>query len=318
MQILSIGEILWDVIDGQEFLGGAPLNFAVALQRLGHSVGLVSAVGSDVRGERAFRSLFELGISAEFIRIRHHLPTGAAFVATDPDGNATFSIPRPAAFDDLDIDDAAMSRIEADPPRWLYFGTLSQINPPNKARLRALVKRFPRMKGFYDINLREGHWNLPLVQDLSTIADIIKLNEDEARLLFRLNGYIGPFSIQSFCRQWSNAYAVDTICVTRGGNGCAVFSEDALQFFPGYSITVLDSVGAGDAFAAAFLHGTILKWPIPKLAALANALGALVASRLGPTPKWYSAECLELISGCGATLNEIAEDETRTENKPCQ
>lgn len=296
MEILAIGEVVWDIIGESEFLGGAPLNFAAALQRLGHSVRLVSAVGSDPRGERALRSLSALGISDEFLRIRCDLPTGGAFITIDSRGNATFSFPRPAAFDDLAIDAATMSRLEAHPPKWLYFGTLTQTNPSNENLLRALIQRLPGVKSFYDINLRVGLWNLPLVQGLSALADVIKLNEDEARMLHRLAGHAGAFSIDSFCRQWSAVHSVDTICVTRGGDGCAVFSKNRLHVFPGYPITVVDTVGAGDAFAAAFLHGILLGWPAARLASFANALGALVASRPGAIPEWSSAECTNLMA----------------------
>jgi fructokinase len=58
----------------------------------------------------------------------------------------------------------------------------------------------------------------------------------------------------------------------------------------------VDTVGAGDAFAAAFLHGYELQWPRARTAAFANALGALVASRAGATPAWTVDECQQLIA----------------------
>jgi len=60
-------------------------------------------------------------------------------------------------------------------------------------------------------------------------------------------------------------------------------------------------VGAGDAFAAAFLHGNIEHWQIARQACFANALGALVASRAGATPAWTVEECLQLIAARGTT-----------------
>ena len=59
---------------------------------------------------------------------------------------------------------------------------------------------------------------------------------------------------------------------------------------------VVDTVGSGDAFAAGFLHGYDLKWTTARTATLANALGALVASRAGATPAWISAQCWHLIA----------------------
>ncbi len=69
MRIVSVGEILWDVIGDREYLGGAPLNFAAHARQLGHEVFLLSAVGEDDRGRRALRGLRERGISTEFVQV---------------------------------------------------------------------------------------------------------------------------------------------------------------------------------------------------------------------------------------------------------
>jgi fructokinase len=143
------------------------------------------------------------------------------------------------------------------------------------------------------MNLRTGHWNFALVEDLSRIATVLKLNDSEAELLFQLVFGDKQFSLEEFCRYWSSTYGVQTICITLGGEGCAVFIDDALRTFPGYTVKVVDTVGAGDAFAAAFLHGLHSGWPVEHIAPFANALGALVASRAGATPAWTLDECLE-------------------------
>jgi fructokinase len=75
-----------------------------------------------------------------------------------------------------------------------------------------------------------------------------------------------------------------------------VFAEDTLQVFPGYKVQVVDTVGAGDAFAAGYLHALAQPWPMETKAAFANALGALVASRAGATPQWSFAECRQLMA----------------------
>lgn len=296
MQILAIGELLWDVFDHAEYLGGAPLNFSAAAQRLGNSVALLSGVGADPRGDRARESMVGLGLSTEFVQVLTGKSTGTARVTTDSSGNARFFIQRPAAFDELLLDEARLSALQALHPGWIYFGTLAQTYPPALAILDALLQRLPDVKRFYDMNLREGHWNLPLVQHLSSQASILKLNETEAETLFELTHSGEEFSLEEFCRRWSSTYGIETICVTLGSKGCAVFSQNALHCFDGFTVNVVDTVGAGDAFAAGFLHGHIQGWPPARQAAFANALGALVASRAGATPAWTMGECLQLIA----------------------
>ena len=65
--------------------------------------------------------------------------------------------------------------------------------------------------------------------------------------------------------------------------------------FEGYAVKVADTVGAGDAFSAAFLHGIQNAWPIEQVAKFANAVGAIVASREGATPEWSSEECAAIV-----------------------
>jgi fructokinase len=299
VQIVAIGEILWDVFDHLETLGGAPLNFSAAAQRLGNQVALVTAVGDDLHGTRAIESMAALGLSTEFVQVMPGKDTGTAVVTTDTHGNASYFIKRPAAFDEFALNDAHLSTIEELHPEWLYFGTLAQTNQPTEETVQRILKKVPSVQCFYDMNLREGHWNLPLVQRLSSLAAILKLNDSEAEILFRLTHPGEEFSLEQFCRHWSEAYGVDTICVTLGGQGCVLFKDNALQRFHGFTVKVADTVGAGDAFAAAFLHGFGLGWPADETATFANALGALVASRAGATPPWSEDECRKLIAEQG-------------------
>lgn len=294
--MLSFGEILWDVFPQEEHLGGAPLNFSAAMQRLGDPVLLLTAVGSDLRGECALKRMRAMGLSTELVQVIPGEPTGTAIVTKDPSGNAAFVIQRPAAFDLLSYDEPLISRVTSLHPEWIYFGTLTQTRTSNEAMLQQMVPRIPGVRCYYDMNLREGHWNLPLVQRLSTLATVIKLNESEAETLFRLTGGSADFSLERFCRQWSATYDIQVMCVTLGSKGCAILSEDAFQTFAGFPAEAVDTVGAGDAFAAAFLHGLHRQWSTRRIAEFANALGAIVAGRAGAIPDWNPEEIEHLIA----------------------
>jgi fructokinase len=294
LRIVSVGEVLWDVFDHGEFFGGAPLNFSATSRRLGNSVALVTGLGSDERGRRALSMMNSLSLPTDFVQIIPSQDTGVARVSVDSSGNARFVIPRPAAFDSLSVDDAVLSRIELWSPEWIYYGTLAQTEATNAALLEQIFSRSPDAKGFYDMNLRDGHWDLPLVRRLSKLATVIKVNETEAETLFALAAPSEVFSLEKFCRAWSSEYGAEIICVTLGGEGCAVFSGNSIDVFAGFSVEVVDTVGAGDAFAAAFLHGLHQDWSMARKARFANALGGIVASRAGAVPKWTIEECLEM------------------------
>jgi len=292
MQVLSVGEVLWDVFPAVEHLGGAPLNFTANLIRLGHSAALITAVGDDSRGSRAVEEMVKLGIDVSGVERREGKPTGIAIVGTTSDGEPAYDFPRPTAFDFIGIQDAALQRFKALRPQWLYFGTLAQMEPRIETVVACLRSELSSTRCFYDINLRPGCWNLALVQRLARAADVLKLNEAEAEVLWNLTSLDrGRFSLERFCEQWTGLFALDCICVTLGSEGCFFYRQDEVQIVPGYPAVVRDTVGAGDAFAAGFLHGLHRGWSLERIGRFANALGSIVASRPGATPVWTLEEC---------------------------
>jgi fructokinase len=296
MQIISLGEVLWDIFDDQELLGGAPLNFSASLQRLGHTVALVTGVGTDDRGRRTLDRMAELNLSLEFVEQVPDRATGTAVVTLDHQRHATFVIPRPSAFDAVHVTPGLSARLAALGAEWLYFGTLAMTNESTLELLLDIVRNNSKLRVFYDMNLRTGHWSLPLVEHLSALANVLKLNDEEAELLFGLEWPEESFSLEDFCRHWAARHDIGMICVTLGSKGCAIFTEGRLETFPGFAIKVADTVGAGDAFAAGFVHALSQPWTLKERAAFANGLGALVASRSGATPQWTIAECQALVA----------------------
>ena len=296
MRILSVGEVLWDVFPEQELLGGAPLNFAINAVRLGDASALVSAVGDDERGRRLQQAIASAGVNGHYCRTLPGVLTGSALVGKSPAGEPTFAFPRPAAFDSLSLSDEEMGEMrEALNPDWLYFGTLVQTNEQVETTTRRLCEQLPGARAFYDLNLRPGCWNFPLVERLSALASVVKLNESEARTLGTSAGLSDKsFTLEAFCQRWSQRFDLDAICVTLGPGGCLVYQAGRAHTVPGFPVAVQDTVGAGDAFAAAFLHGLHRCWPVPETARFANALGSIVASRSGATPHWSLDECLTL------------------------
>lgn len=300
MRVWSIGEVLWDVFPDQERLGGASLNFCANLQRLGDSATLLSAVGQDKRGLMALEQMRSLGLSTTGVQEMEELPTGTATVSTGAEGEPKYLIPRPAAFDCLNVDVALLAEAKGVGVDWLYFGTLLHVQPEIERQTTELARHLQPTRVFYDVDLRDGLWNLGLVQRLSLLASVVKLNEAEARTLFDRTRTVGEtFSTEAFCSSWASAYAIDVICVTLGPAGCFVYDRGDVYQSPGYAVTVCDTVGSGDAFAAGFVHGYALGWPMERTMAFANALGAVVASHAGATPSWTQDEVFAL-AGIGS------------------
>jgi fructokinase len=159
------------------------------------------------------------------------------------------------------------------------------MHPNARQLLRSVVERFPHARRFYDINLRRDSYTRDLVASLLELAHVVKLNDVEVGMVGQMFG-TPPATLEAFCRGYAAHYGWQAICVTRGSEGCALLMGSEYVEVPGYRITVADTVGAGDAFAAALVHGIQAGWPLGEVGDFANRLGALVASRHGGVPAW--------------------------------
>jgi len=288
MKIISIGEILWDVFPESERLGGAPFNFATHAARLSHDVLFLSAVGTDDRGCRALAGMAEQGLPADFVQRIEGQSTGTVQVFLDSAGQPEFVINRPAAYDFMHFSESDFQRLAAFGPDWIYFGTLHQMNPKAREMTRRLLAATSARR-FYDVNLRANSYEPQLIQHLLTQANAVKLNEAEATVIQDIF-HARRKSLEEFCRSYCARFGWEAVCVTRGAAGCALLISGEWAEAPGYRVRVADTVGAGDAFAAAFLHGLNSGWPPAKTGDFANRVGALVSSRPGGVPAWTVQE----------------------------
>ncbi len=298
MKIVSVGEILWDLVEGREFLGGAPLNFALHAARLGHQALMVSAVGDDDRGLRSLAEISARALRTDFIsRVPGH-PTGTVTVKISHNGLPDYVIHRPAAYDFPILDAAALNSIASPAPDWIYFGTLQQLSPAAHQVLKTIFAAAPYGRRCYDVNLRRDSYTPGLIQNLLSAANVLKLNEDEISEIAGLlpsrmdanHGKEGESNLERFCCRVSLVFNLEAVCVTRGANGCALLLGDEYVTASAPSITVADTIGAGDAFCAALVHGISLNWPAGQIARFASGVGALVASRYGGSPEWHPSE----------------------------
>jgi fructokinase len=172
------------------------------------------------------------------------------------------------------------------------------MSVPARDLTRRLLDAAPAARHFYDVNLRAGSYTPNLVRTLIQQAHVLKLNHQELPLVQEMCGKemcgIEAASLEQFCRQTAGLFELETVCVTRGVQGCALLLDGEYFEAPGFPIQLADAIGAGDAFSAALLHGISSGWPARRAADFANRVGALVASRPGGTPHWSVTEAMAL------------------------
>jgi fructokinase len=298
VNVISIGEVLWDIVGQEEHLGGATFNFSAHLSRLGHRVSFISAVGADELGQKVIDSMSRLGLVTDYLQTEKDHPTGTASVALASDGQPKFVLHRPAAYDFPQLSAEQGNQLFSRSVDWIYFGTLHQIYPQARQLTADILDRTSGARRFYDVNLRSDGYTPALIQQLMSRATIVKLNHEEVEAIAHMLGSRHG-SLEEFCRNYAALYKWSGVCVTRGSLGCTVLMGGQYIEAPGYPVQVVDTVGAGDAFAAAFLHGLGSGWPTPEIADFANRVGALVASRRGAIPDWTISEARSLNTNIG-------------------
>lgn len=285
LRFLSVGEVVWDVFDSTEHLGGAPLNLAYHLARLGHHSAIFTAVSEDSRGRQALAIASSGGIDTRFVQITPEAPTGVVRVSLAANGLPTYLLEHPAAYDYAILSPPELQAIAAWQPAWICYGTLFHHPPDVLASTERLFAACPAARRFYDINLRPKTYSPELVACLAAAANILKVSEEEAPEVARLLGE--PYLDRvDFVRRLQSRFHYDAVCLTRGADGCALLWASEYLECPAEPIVVIDTVGAGDAFSAAILHAWTANWPARQAATFANRVGALVASRPGATPVW--------------------------------
>jgi fructokinase len=285
--VACFGETIWDVFPEGKSLGGAPLNVAYHLARLGVRTRMVTAVGRDALGDEAIREMLAAGIDDASVRRHPCLSTGLARVELDASGQAEFSIAGPVAWDEIEVDPTVdlsdPSEAGVGVVRALVFGTLALRTEHNRASLRSLLS-VPIRWRVCDLNLRAPFDDVQALRSLSGRADVLKVNEHEAVRLADATAGAEPRVMSERIRErWFDG----VVCITRGARGAGVLAGGRWYEAPSPPCVVRDTVGAGDAFTAALVAGLVGAVGAPDWETVlrrACALGSFVTSRAGAQP----------------------------------
>ena len=289
--IICFGEILWDNLPSGRRPGGAPMNMAYHLNRVGANSQLISRVGNDNSGRelREFSSL--IGLRPTFLQTDNEYPTGEVMANVLENHEVVYDIRLNAAWDYITWD-PAFSQIVTEADAFV-FGSLAARN--NKSRETLLQLLEMASYKVFDINLRAPHYNKEVLQMLLPKANLLKMNSDELTLLtdwFYKSGAHESDSI-SFLQQ---NFGIHDIIVTKGAEGASFYQGEMTYQGSAYQVEVADTVGAGDSFLAAFLYQKLMGMPIPESLNYALAMGGFIASQQGACPPYTIADLDQFIA----------------------
>src|ERR1700749_3150461 len=254
--VLCFGEILWDTFDDGKKAGGAPMNVAMHLKQQRVAVSFASRVGNDPSGDELVDFLKKGSLFSELVQRDETFPTCEDTVELDKNQPATYIIPKPVSWDNIQPDPALTQA--AGKASAIIYGSLACRDKTTRDTLLNLLDATNAIK-IFDVNLRAPHYTLSTIETLTARADVVKMNEDEAKLL------IGGSNddLREQINEFRSKYHSKTICVTRGENGAIVWHDQEFYDSPGCPAAPGgDSVGAGDSFLATFVAGLLADQPM--------------------------------------------------------
>lgn len=276
---LCIGEVLWDIIGGEKYLGGAPLNAGANLAAMGAKAYMVSCLGRDGLGALAAEKMKQAGMDISLVAFSDSLPTGTAIVHPELDGNERFELPCPVAYDAI-----VPGALPDFYPDGLVFGSLGAYRSENvKSTVLAALEAYPNAVSLYDVNLRKTYFDRELISALASRSTVMKLNDGEVEILSPML-FGRELDIRGFAQSAIAEYGCEYVVVTKGEKGAEMFWKDGCAAAGGVDTPVVDTVGAGDAFSAGVLFG-LMNGASPKEALdLGNRSGAACVAHAGAFP----------------------------------
>lgn len=282
-RVILFGEVLADVFPDRTVLGGAPFNVACHLKAFGRNPVLLSRIGDDALGKDVLDAMLRKGMESGGVQMDKVHPTGRVKIYLE-DGRHRFEILSAQAYDFIHPSVARMIRLPLT-PALVYFGTLAQRHEVSRRALSTLLRSTDAAK-FLDINLRAPWYDEKTLNLVLQFADIVKMNADELVTLAEMFKLTGSEPHDHAC-QLASRFKLELVVVTCGAegawqidHGCKITEAPGIRQ-PG---AVVDTVGAGDGFAAVYILGALRRWPPLKTLERANQFAAAICGIRGAVP----------------------------------
>ena len=287
--VLSLGEVLWDMIPGGAKPGGAPANFAYHAQILGANAAFLSAVGTDKLGDDLVEFFRLIGLSVELVQRIPDFPTGTVGVDLDKDGKPKYTIHENTAWDNIACPSEAIEfakKCDA-----VCFGSLASRSEVSRRSIRTILENTrPETLKIFDLNLRAPFYQKDVIDALLRSTNILKLNDEEITILSEMFGVQASDPSEQAAWFLDN-YGFSMLILTRGEHGSflirKVDGKIETSDHPGIKVPqseIADTIGAGDAFTAATVIGFMSGWPLDAINTTANKYAAYICTCPGATP----------------------------------
>ena len=264
-KVIAIGEALIDFIPHEKgralnnvenFLrvpGGAPLNVAAAVAKLGGKSQMLTKLGQDGFGDAILNEVKPLGVDVSRISRTKEANTALAFVSLREDGERDFSFYRNPSADMLLSAEEICSE-DFNERDILHFCSVSLIDAPIKEAHRRAIE-IAKEKGClisFDPNVRLPLWKNPedcrkAILEFLPLSNIVKISDEELE-------FITGIKDEKEALDSLLTGDVKVIIYTKGTNGAEFITKERVIFSPSFKVSAQDTTGAGDSFIGSLLY----------------------------------------------------------------
>jgi fructokinase len=287
-QPLIFGEVLYDCFPDKEVLGGAPFNVAWHLKGFGQDPLMLSRISENKHGKDVLSAMQKWGMNTSGIQIDELHPTGIVDIRMDGK-NHSFEIKSEQAYDYINFKDyvespeSSLASVFSNAPL-LYHGSLALRSEASNSSFIELSQSY-ELPRFLDLNLREPWWEKDQLPKLLQDASWVKLNDEELEIAFGMISKVPANTLEEQAEAVKTHFSIDTIIVTKGEDG-AFLLDGANKLIVGKAApaaNVVDTVGAGDAFASVVLLGILSGWAPSRFMSYATEFASSIVGMRGAT-----------------------------------
>ena len=261
----------------KETAGGSAANTISTLAKLGLKTGYIGKIANDQKGEVFKRDLLDDSIiyKTDFLEKSNSASTGKCIVLITPDKERTMNTYLGATeyLSDIDIDEELIARSE-----WLYLEGYRFDGQESKKAFYKAIEIAKKNKTKIALTLSDSfcvdRHRSDFIKLLNGSADLVFCNEDELKALYQV-GDIG--AAQKFI-----ADTISCVACTCAEKGAYLFHKSSTRRISTNQISVIDTTGAGDNFAAGFLYGLSNNFSLESCATFGNKIAGEVLKVYGP------------------------------------
>lgn len=278
--VAGIGELLWDLLPEGKKPGGAPANFAYHAQSLGAESFIVSSVGNGPLGNEIIEFINKKGLNHTYIQRNEDKETGVVNVQLE-NGIPEYEIKTGVAWDYIAFNnelEKLAGKLDA-----VCFGALAQRSPVSCSTIQKFLSLTKQgCLRVFDINLRQHFYNKEIISSSLSMANVLKLNDEELPVVAEIFSLKGAEEI--VLTQLIEKFDLKLIALTKGSSGSLLITRDSKSELSVPDVEVADTVGAGDSFTAAMIISYLKGKPLGKVHQIANTVAGLVCSMHGAMP----------------------------------